>query len=65
MSLRFPRFFDRNLKPVDLLEWAELMQDGEYIQVAFFEDERIQISTVWRGIDTNYRGDGAPIFSRR
>ena len=54
-------FFDRNGKPVGLWEWGELRQDEEYVQVAFFEDERIQISTVWRGINT-YPGLGAPII---
>ena len=58
-------FFDRNGKPVELLEWAELMQDVEYIQVAFFEDERIQISTVWRGIDTLIPESARRSFSRR
>ena len=46
-------FYDRNGKPVGLWEWGELRQDKEYTQVAFFEDERIQISTVWRGIDSH------------
>ena len=55
-------FFDRNRKPVGLFEWADLRQDKEYVQVGFFEDERIQISTVWRGIDIQPCAGSPSIF---
>ena len=59
------RYFDRASRPIQLLEWAHLMEDAAYKRVA---DTTIEhgsheywISTVWLGLNHRY-GPGAPLI---
>ena len=46
-------FYDRQLVPLELLKWAELMGDDDYRRIAFASHEGTTVSTVWVGFDLN------------
>lgn len=45
------RFFDRDGRPLELLEWAQLFEDDEYRKVAYTEvADGVAVSTIWVGM---------------
>src|SRR5262245_17445389 len=53
--------WDRQGNPLDLMEWARLMEDPEYRRIADTTIGDYWISTVWLGIDHGF-GMGVPII---
>ncbi len=54
--------YDRKGKPLDLMTWANLMEDHAYRRVAETTlSNGTWISTVWLGLDHNF-GHGAPLI---
>lgn len=49
-------YYDREGKPVELLEWARLLEDADYREVVVDTVGATVVSTVWLGIDPV--GDG-------
>jgi len=45
------RFFDRDGKPLEMMEWARLFEDPEYQQVELTIVGEARVSTVWLGLD--------------
>ena len=52
------RYFDRQGKPMGLMEWAEAFKDN---RVALDEIDGVRISTVWLGLNHRF-GPGAPLI---
>ena len=55
--------YDKNGKPMGLLEWAKLLEDTSYQRVA--EDilpNGTWVSTVWLGLDHSFPGTRPPII---
>ena len=56
------RYHDRDGRPIDLYEWAHLMEDQDYKRVQWdLVNGRWYVSTVWLGLDHNWWG-GAPLI---
>jgi len=56
--------FDRDGRPLGLMEWVDLTADPDYKRVAKTDRDGCTVSTVWLGTNTAWRG-GPPRFSRR
>lgn len=56
-------FFDKDGKPLELMEWAEKFEDDEYRQVDWTEltNDR-HVSTIWIGHNMNMLGNIPIIF---
>ena len=56
---------DRQGRPLSLMEWCKLIEDGDYKIVDRLDEERdgerILISTVWLGLNHNW-GPGDPLI---
>lgn len=47
------RFYGKEGQRLDLMEWAKLMEDASYTQIALTKnDVGIVVSTVWLGLDS-------------
>jgi hypothetical protein len=61
-------FYDRQGRPIELMEWARLRENPLNVVVArsaFGEDEDnpdVLVSTVWLGVDHSWTGEGPPII---
>jgi hypothetical protein len=54
--------FDKNSKPLKLMEWAKLVEDKDYKRVAEITlPDGKWISTVWLGLNHNW-GEGKPLI---
>ncbi len=57
--------FDRQGRPISLMEWCKLFEDREYAIVGCLEEDRdgehLLISTVWLGLNHNW-GPGKPLI---
>lgn len=60
-------FYDKQGKPIELMEWGELMQDMEYKRVGLTEDlkDGVYVSTVWIGMDHSFVKGPPLIFESR
>ena len=48
-------YYDKEGKPITLLEWAELGDDTDYKRIAStMVAERYWVSTIWLGVDHNF-----------
>lgn len=58
-------FFDKDGKPMELLEWARTFEDDQYRQIAKNRVGAHTVSTVWNGFDAFRWSDDEParIFS--
>lgn len=59
-------YYDRDGKPITIMEWSRLFQDREYAVIARLEEDRddgthILISTTWLGLNHQW-GDGPPLI---
>jgi hypothetical protein len=53
-------YYDRQSKPIDLLQWSELFKDKDYRVVSQqYLSPNLLVSTVWLGLNHNFR-DGEP-----
>lgn len=43
-------FFDKDLKPLTMQQWAQLLEDPSYRQVAYDEASGTVVSTIWLGM---------------
>ncbi len=55
-------YYDKEGKPLDLMEWANLFEDFEYRQVGDSLVDGIRVSTVWLGLDHNFGRVGPPLI---
>lgn len=55
-------YFDRLGSSIDMWEWAERFGDWKYKRIAFARVGRIQVSTVWLGLDLGFSGGPPLIF---
>lgn len=55
-------YYDRHGKPMDMLDWARLIEDREYSVIAQHWVRGWKVSTVWLGIDHNFTRSGAPVI---
>lgn len=46
------KYFDRDGRPIEFLEWMRLRQDNEYAQVALDKIGSRTVSTVWLGVSS-------------
>jgi hypothetical protein len=50
-----PRYFDRESKPMELLDWARLCEDDNYYKIVKQEEVgKYFVSTVWIGINMSF-----------
>ncbi len=60
------RYLDRDGKEITYEEWVDLYADKEYKKIGSFEvlanGEKIQVSTVWLGLDRNLEPNSEPIL---
>jgi hypothetical protein len=55
--------YDRNGKPLELMEWAKLMENTEYKIVAQNQLANGKfVSTVWLGLDHDFTMKGPPLI---
>ena len=57
-----PNWYDREGRPISMEEWVALLGDGDYKRVAEDTVGDLWVSTVWLGLDTNYRDDKHPLI---
>lgn len=57
-----PLYYDKNTKPIDFREWADLFEDKEYRIVRAEEIYGYLVSTVWFGLNSNFLLDFPLIF---
>jgi len=57
-----PGYFDRNMNPISLDEWALKVEDMDYKFIRQETIGRYLISTIWMGIDHNFYGSAPLIF---
>ena len=50
-------YYDREGKPLELMEWAEKVEDPSYRRVALEDRGDVVVSTVWLGVN-HALGDG-------
>jgi len=55
-------FYDKAGKRLDLIAWARLREKLEYRLVGHFQDERVEILTLWMGIDRDWEKTGPPLI---
>jgi hypothetical protein len=61
----YDRFFDRDGKPITVLDWAALRSDPAYCRVGYWEGEGgAWIYTFWLGLDISFGvgGEATAIF---
>ena len=56
------RYFDRQGKPLAMMDWARKFEDREYATVAQHWVRGWMVSTVWLGLDHNFSMSGPPII---
>ena len=57
------RYYDKQGKPLELMEWAQLFEDNAYRRIAETTlPNGTWVSTVWLGLDHNFSGVGSPIM---
>lgn len=54
--------YDREGHPIDLDQWADLFGNDDYRRVAEDRIAGMWVSTVWLGIDHNFRPDDPPLI---
>lgn len=62
MGRRVIEHYDRDGKPLSLMEWARLYSNEEYKRVAETQVGSYWVSTVWLGIDHNFSRVGPAIL---
>ena len=55
------RYFNRKGRPIEVLEWAKLHNQFDYVSIAKTHANGLYVSTVWLGIDHRF-GEGAPLI---
>lgn len=55
-------YYDRQGKPMTMLEWSEKLTDLLYKRVAFWQLDDVVVSTVWLGLNHSWLGHGPPII---
>lgn len=55
-------YYDRDSNPITLEEWSELRGIGSYASVALDEVNGLTVSTIWLGLNHNWRGTPPHIF---
>lgn len=58
--LNEPRYFDRQGKPLTLMEWGEKCEDYDYKVIKHDYVDRYFVSTVWIGLNMNLFGGLPP-----
>jgi hypothetical protein len=53
--------YDKQGKPIDLLEWTRLIEDTEYCRVGRTKVRSCVVSTIWLGLDHQF-DDGPPLI---
>lgn len=56
-----PLFYDRQGKPLAMMEWAEIRTD-EYVRVAEDTIGKYWVSTVWLGVDHSFMPGSKPVI---
>ena len=57
------KFYDRDGRPLTLLEWAVKFESVEYhVGATHFHEDGVEVSTVWLGADHNYGPTGPPLI---
>ena len=54
--------YDRKGRPMDLMDWAQHVEDREYATVAQHWIRGWMVSTVWLGLNHNFLGSGPPLI---
>lgn len=54
-------YYDKQGKPLELLEWAKRLEDMEYKRVAVDEIDNRRVSTDWLGL-SHQLGEGPPLI---
>ena len=55
------KYYDKENKPINLIEWMKLFDDIEYKRIDLTKFNRVEISTVWLGLNHNF-GTGQPLI---
>ena len=56
------RYYDKQGKPLELMQWAQLFEDNAYRHIAETTlPDGTWVSTVWLGLDHNF-GRGVPVI---
>ena len=55
-------YYDRECRPLTMMEWASRIGDRDYKRVAWTEVGAYQVSTVWLGLNHNWNPDGPPLI---
>lgn len=55
-------YYDRKGRPLDLMGWARLHEDRDYLMVAQHWIRGWMVSTVWLGLNHNFIGHGPPLI---
>jgi hypothetical protein len=60
------RHYDKDGRPLEMLEWAQLFEDHAYKRVAVstvsVDGSKVRVSTVWLGLDHRVGPDGPPLI---
>jgi hypothetical protein len=62
MDLDHDMYFDRQGRPMGMLDWARMMEDRDYSVVAQHWVRGWMVSTVWLGLNHNFTFKGAPVI---
>ena len=55
------RYYDRDGRQISLRQWGEMKYGSDYYRIADTRVGRVQVSTVWLGLDHRF-GEGPPII---
>lgn len=55
-------YYDRQGRPIEMLDWAAKIEDREYSVVAHHWVRGWMVSTVWLGLDHSFGRPGAPLI---
>ena len=55
-------YYDRQGRPIDYRRYIELMASDDYRRVGLDEFDDLRVSTVWLGLDHNFRRGPLAIF---
>jgi hypothetical protein len=55
-------YYDKEGKPLELLEWAELLKDEEYKRVGLDRINGLLVSTVWLGLNHSWIPGSPPLI---
>ena len=55
-------YYDKEGNPIDLMKWADLMQNEDYKIIKQEQVGKYFVSTIWLGLDHNLWSSGAPII---